>query len=147
MSRKVEAMADAAAELYGKIARTHENLMKLGSAKITVGAVEARLQLLERYWSKFDALSDELLDHLDQISGLDYVKLDIPAMAEESYLLNKGSLLDLLSSLKEKAAATPSSAETETSARVPRITLPRSYRTSRGNMRTGQLSAICFSRS
>ncbi|XP_025267780.1 uncharacterized protein LOC112639101 [Camponotus floridanus] len=48
MSYKAELIITAATDLHGKIARTHENLMKLGAAKITMGAVEARLQSLEK---------------------------------------------------------------------------------------------------
>lgn len=124
MSRKAELIITAATDLYGKIAHTHENLMKLGAAKITVGAVEARLQSLERYWAKFDAHNDELLNYLDQVADSEYIKLDIPALAEEAYLGNKGLLLDLLRSLKteEKEAATKA---LEPSSQAPRTTLPR----------------------
>ncbi|XP_025270835.1 uncharacterized protein LOC112639871 [Camponotus floridanus] len=124
MSRKAELTITAATDLYGKIARTHENLMKLGAAKITVGAVEARLQSLERYWTKFDAHNDELLNYLDQVADSEYIRLDIPALAEEAYLANKGLLLDLLRNLKteEKEAGTRGS---EPSSQAPRTTLPR----------------------
>jgi len=87
-----------------------------------VGAVEARLQSLERYWSKFDTHNDELLNYLDQIADSEYIKLDIPALAEEAYLGNKGLLLDLLRSLKTEEAATKAP---EPSSQAPRTTLPR----------------------
>ncbi|GAB1860679.1 Gag-pol polyprotein [Camponotus japonicus] len=124
MSRKAELLITVATDLYGKIARTHDNLLKLGAAKITVGAVEARLQSLEKYWSKFDTHNDELLNYLDQIADSEYLRLDIPALAEEAYLSNKGMLLDLLHSLKteEKEAATKAR---EPSSQAPRTTLPR----------------------
>jgi len=86
-----------------------------------VGAVEARLQSLERYWSKFDTHNDELLNYLDQIADSEYIKLDIPALAEEAYLGNKGLLLDLRS-LKTEEATTRA---LEPSSQAPRTTLPR----------------------
>lgn len=66
MSREVEMVVTSAAELYRKIARTYGNLMKLGSRLPSWG-----LQVLKKYWTKFDALGDKLLDHLNQIADLD----------------------------------------------------------------------------
>ncbi|GAB1866401.1 hypothetical protein CAJAP_07480 [Camponotus japonicus] len=93
MSREVEVLADAQVELYRKISRTVENLRKLGSAKITLGAVESRLQSLETNWAKFDAQDDRLFVHREVLAGHDYYKLDVPALAEEAYLNQKASLL------------------------------------------------------
>lgn len=123
MDPSIKATMFSATELYGKIARTHENLM-LGVVKVTLGMVEARLLNLEKQWTKFDSQNDELLEHLDKLKGSEYFKQDIPALAEEAYLMNKGLLLDLKRSLqaKELAAASPSS---ETPASAPRTTLPR----------------------
>ncbi|GAB1867297.1 Peptidase aspartic putative domain-containing protein [Camponotus japonicus] len=95
MNPDIKALVSTATELYGKIARAHDNLLKLGAAKITLGAVEARLHMLEKYWSKFDGLNDALADHHARLTNDDYLKQDIPALAEESYLINKGLLLDL----------------------------------------------------
>lgn len=58
-------------ELFGRIARVFDNLKKAGTANITLGLVESRLQSLEANWSKFEAQHerllvsywDELLDH------------------------------------------------------------------------------------
>lgn len=53
MNPDVKSIVAAATALYGKIARAYDNLMKLGMHKITLEAVEARLQALDRNWAKF----------------------------------------------------------------------------------------------
>ncbi|GAB1865885.1 Peptidase aspartic putative domain-containing protein [Camponotus japonicus] len=105
MDPKVKAIVAAATELYGKIARSYQNLMKLGSAKVTLGAVEVRLQNLEKLWTKFDTMNDELVAHIAQLKNEEYMKQDVPALAEEVYLVNKGLLLDLKSALHAKVPA------------------------------------------
>lgn len=106
MNPEMQAIVDSVIELYGKISRTHENLMKLGASRVTLGAIDARLQNLEKYWSKFDALKDRLLDHLSLLTH-HYMKRDIPSLAEEAYLTNKGMLLDLRRVLQAKEANAP----------------------------------------
>lgn len=49
MEPTVEDVIAAATMLYGKISRVYENLLKLGSAKISLGVIEVRLQALEKY--------------------------------------------------------------------------------------------------
>ncbi|KMQ84566.1 hypothetical protein RF55_17540, partial [Lasius niger] len=125
MDTRVKATVSAATEIYGKISRAYDNLMKLGESKITLGAVESRLQNLEKLWTKFDGHNDFLAEHLEFLREDNYLKSDIPSLAEEAYLLNKGLLLDKQRSLraKERAATAPSSSEA--SSAVPRTTLPR----------------------
>ncbi|XP_029159530.1 uncharacterized protein LOC114937575 [Nylanderia fulva] len=113
-----------ATALYGKISRAYDNLRKLGEANITLGAVEARLLNLDKLWEKFDAMNDILAERVDELKHDAYAKQDIPSLGEESYLVNKGLMLELRRTLqkKERAAA---SATSETSTSAPRTTLPR----------------------
>ncbi|KMQ83412.1 hypothetical protein RF55_20121 [Lasius niger] len=121
MEEEVKAIVANATTLLGKISRAHANLLKLGT-EITIGAIDARLQNLERLWSKFDACNDELVDHLTTLAEDPYVETDIPSLGEEAYLVNKGLMLELKRTLQKKFA-TAASATTSTSA--PRTTLPR----------------------
>lgn len=123
MEEEVKAIVANATTLYGKISRAHANLLKLGIEKITIGAIDARLQNLERLWSKFDACNDELVDNLTTLAEDPYLQTDIPALSEEAYLVNKGLMLELKRTLQKTELAAASSATTSTSA--PRITLPR----------------------
>ncbi|XP_029176332.1 uncharacterized protein LOC114944532 [Nylanderia fulva] len=113
-----------ATALYGKISRAYNNLRKLGEANITLGAVEARLLNLDKLWEKFDAMNDILAERVNEIKHDVYAKQDIPSLGEESYLVNKGLMLEMRRTLqkKERAAA---SATSETSTSAPRTTLPR----------------------
>ncbi|XP_029161134.1 uncharacterized protein LOC114932886 [Nylanderia fulva] len=119
-----KAIIATATVLYGKISRSFENLRKLGEANMTLGAVEARLQNLEKLWDKFDALNDTLADQVDEIKHEVYAKQDIPSLGEEAYLLNKGLMLDLKSALQLQLQAASSTAAATISP-APRTALPK----------------------
>ncbi|XP_029165401.1 uncharacterized protein LOC114936392 [Nylanderia fulva] len=119
-----KAIIATATVLYGKISRAFENLRKLGEANMTLGAVEARLQNLEKLWDKFDALNDTLADRVDEIKHEVYAKQDIPSSGEEAYLLNKDLMLDLKSALQLQLQAASSTAAATTSP-APRTALPK----------------------
>ncbi|XP_029155196.1 uncharacterized protein LOC114928280 [Nylanderia fulva] len=121
---ETKAIIATATVLYGKISRAYDNLRKLGEANITLGAVEARLQNLEKLWEKFDAINDTLADRVEEIKHDVYAKQDIPSLGEEAYLQNKGLMLDLKSALQRRLqAASSTSAAPTTSA--PRTALPK----------------------
>lgn len=99
--------------------------MKLGSARITLEAVEARLENLKKLWSKFDAMNDELVVHIAHLKSEEYIyKQDVPASAEEAYLMNKGLLLDLKNDLHAKVPAPAEIARPSMRTTLPRIQLP-----------------------
>jgi len=130
MSEDVKAVVEIATALYGKIKRAYDNLTKLGEGKITLGAVEARLAGLEKNWDKFDGHNDDLLDHLAELKDNQYLKQDIPSLAEEAYLLNKGLMLDLKRQLTDEqlaaaAAKAPVAPPPSTNHDLPRIQLPQ----------------------
>ncbi|GAB1860808.1 Peptidase aspartic putative domain-containing protein [Camponotus japonicus] len=149
MTPDIKALVATATELYGKIARAHDNLLKLGVAKITLGAVEALLHMLEKYSSKFDGLNDALADQRARLANDDYLKQDIPALAEESYLINKGLLLDLKRELQAKELPPPP--RPFHLRRLRRHHAPRfhasSCLSSPASTRIGRLSETCSSRS
>lgn len=49
MSKDVEERIEKQGELYGRIARSYDNLRKLDDQNITLGTVEAKLKVLETY--------------------------------------------------------------------------------------------------
>ena len=57
----MDTLLESQTELVRRISRAFENFKKLGSAKITLGAVETRLDLLRKNWAKFDQQHDQLL--------------------------------------------------------------------------------------
>lgn len=106
-------------ELYGKISRAYENLRKLGSSNITLGAVEARLQNLEASWAKFEANHEWLLrEAREKIATASYTTQNIAELAEEAFLKLKATFLDLIRNFRagENATATPRSSDTATPA-------------------------------
>ncbi|XP_070158838.1 uncharacterized protein [Polyergus mexicanus] len=125
MSKEMEATINLQFDLYGRIARSYENLKKVGSAQYTIGLVEARLQALESNWGKFDTQHDKLLStHREVLSGHEYLKKDMQSLTEEAYIAQKSMFLDILRSLKDKVGAT-TPAVSANPVQTSRTTLPR----------------------
>ncbi|KMQ82670.1 hypothetical protein RF55_22190 [Lasius niger] len=123
MSMDADALLRSQQDLQGRIARVYENLKKSGAAKITAGAVESRLKALEANWSKFETNHEALRTmYWKAVADHEYIKKDFFGLVEESFLTQRGTLLDLTQSLKEPIEqAEP----TEAGASQPRRTLPR----------------------
>ncbi|KMQ86917.1 gag-pol protein, partial [Lasius niger] len=129
MSMDADALLQCQEELQGRIARTYENLKKSGAAKITEGSVESRLKALEASWSKFEQNHEALSTlYWKSACNTNYVKEDYFALVEESFLSQRGTMLDLLHSMRsrderaeptEAVAAAPQGRRT-----LPRIQLP-----------------------
>jgi len=69
-------------------------------------------------------MNDELVAHIAQLKNEEYMKQDVPALAEEAYLVNKGLLLDLKSALHAKVPAPAETAKPTARTTLPRIQLP-----------------------
>lgn len=120
-------------ELYGKIARSYENLKKAAAASsLTIGLVEARLQALETNWTKFEGHHEKLVaEHWEVASKHEYTTKKLASTTEETYLNQKALYLDTLYSAKREAA--PAAPATTAPPQVvvaapqppPRSTLPR----------------------
>ncbi|KMQ91670.1 hypothetical protein RF55_8423 [Lasius niger] len=87
MNRKIERLLNDQADLYGRISRAIDNLKKTGAAKIT-----------------------------EVLAGHNYVTQDLPELAEESYLDQKGTFLDLLRNFQEKRSPAVPAANLDSSA-------------------------------
>ncbi|XP_077280515.1 uncharacterized protein LOC143907546 [Temnothorax americanus] len=123
-NREMEGLIRSQHELYGRIARSYENLRKVGTPNITIGLVEARLQALESNWAKFRAQHEKIYaGYWEILVDHDYEKKDVPSTAEEAYVQQKGMFLETLRKLKSKADGAPAPAAAGTN--PPRTTLPR----------------------
>ncbi|XP_018397720.1 PREDICTED: uncharacterized protein LOC108775764 [Cyphomyrmex costatus] len=119
-------------DLYGLISRSIDNLNKLGSARITRGAVQSRLGALKANWEKFNAHHDNLVKAKHaEIEPLQYVTENVYALCEEKFHEAHGFMLDMLDQFDCKALheatvhnATNSATGTH-SRRLPRIDLPK----------------------
>ena len=121
-------------ELFGLIARSVDNLQKLGSANITRGSVQSRMNTLKTYWDKFISHHDALVKARTQEQAkLPYFADDLYSQCEDQYHNSLGYMLDLLDSLTLHATTVPATAKTDNgststgsqSRRLPRIDLPK----------------------
>ncbi|XP_070167796.1 uncharacterized protein [Polyergus mexicanus] len=124
MNKDKEPMVRSQSDLFGRISLAYENLRKSGAANITIGLAEARLQALEANWAKFEFQHDKLLEHWEALSESTYVKTDMPTLAEEAYLTQKGMILDTLRRLRA-AERTENPAVGPAPSHPARTTLPR----------------------
>ena len=121
-------------ELYHRLTRVYENLKKKGIAKMTEGSVQARLDLLHALWEQFASQHGVLMrSRTEELASHEYFAKDCFGLAEDSFLEQKGVLLDLLRELKRKSEpitiTAPTSggahvAEARSRATLPRIPLP-----------------------
>ncbi|XP_070159809.1 uncharacterized protein [Polyergus mexicanus] len=124
MNKDREPTVRSQSDLYGRISRAYENLPKSGTANITIGLAEARLQALEANWAKFEFQHDKLLEYWEALSESTYVKTDMPTLAKEAYLTQKGVFLDTLRRLRA-AERTETPAFGPALSHPARTTLPR----------------------
>ncbi|KMQ82563.1 hypothetical protein RF55_22550, partial [Lasius niger] len=89
------------------------------------------MNILENHWAKFEEQHRILSTvHKDAVKNLDYKKKDYVSIVEETYLVQKGVLLDysaLLARQNQPAEAPTSPRATPTPSRstLPRIQLPQ----------------------
>ena len=121
-------------DLYHRLTRVYDNLKKKGVAKITEGSVQARLDLLMSLWDKFSKQHSIIVrSRTEELPRNDYFTQDCFGLCEESFLEQRGSLLDLLRELTRKTepivhvartSGGAPAAETRSRATLPRIPLP-----------------------
>ncbi|XP_039303533.1 uncharacterized protein LOC120357410 [Solenopsis invicta] len=139
MSHPVEDLVQAQHDLFGLLSRSYENMKKAGEANITLGLLEARLQTLEGYWSKFVTRHEQLLmEYGDVLEEHEYVTEDLMLKADISYHTQKGKYLDdvraiigpvnsaVASPAAAVAAAAPAVAvAAPVATKLPRISIPQ----------------------
>ena len=83
--------------LYHRLSRVYDNLKKKGVANMTEGSVQARLELLTSLWEQFSKQHSVLVKgNTAEVSMHEYFTKDGFALGEESFLDQKGYLLDRL---------------------------------------------------
>ncbi|XP_070526366.1 uncharacterized protein [Cardiocondyla obscurior] len=129
MSQEMDPILANQQDLYGKIARTSENLKKAGPSKLMIGSIEARLKQLDQNWAKFDKIHDHLrTEYWEHLAKTNYIKNDEYSLAEVAYYEQRAVVLEhlRLARIKEgvKPANTSSSTESSRKKLLPRINLP-----------------------
>ncbi|XP_039303484.1 uncharacterized protein LOC120357383 [Solenopsis invicta] len=132
MSNPLEDLVQAQHDLYGLLARSYDNMMKSGAAKVTIGLLEARLQTLEGYWAKFMSRHEQLLlEYGKELAKHDYIKEDLMLKADIAYHTQKGQYLEDLSVMRGPenvpgvAAAAAVAVAAPVAAKLPRIAIPQ----------------------
>lgn len=84
----------------GRIARSFENLKKVGANNWTKGNVASRLETLRRNWARFEAQHDQLLVLASDPALVDdpYFRGEQTAATEEVFLGQEALLMDILDS-------------------------------------------------
>ncbi|XP_018392758.1 PREDICTED: uncharacterized protein LOC108771854 [Cyphomyrmex costatus] len=126
----MEAIIESQVELYGRIARTHENLRKSGAEKLTKVFVSTTLGLLDAKWQKFEAQHERLRDnYLNDLKKHEYYLKDFMGQAEEVYTHQRAMLVELEDSMSGKAAKEEMKvnmdATTSPGTTLPRLQIPQ----------------------
>ncbi|KMQ84153.1 bel12-ag transposon polyprotein, partial [Lasius niger] len=126
----MEALVAAQRELHGRIARSYENLRKVGTAKMSVALVKSALVNLESKWLKFEEQHERLLlEFSEEVADDEYSTADFVSTVELAYLEQRAKLMELEQALTEATAGAEQRSirvETTASRRVlPRIQLPQ----------------------
>ncbi|XP_067205381.1 uncharacterized protein [Linepithema humile] len=132
MSSPSDDLVQAQHDLFGLLSRSYDNMRKSGEANITLGLLEARLQTLEGYWSKFVTRHERLFqEYGDDLYEHEYVTKDLMFKADMSYHTQKGKYLDDIRAMRgpgQAAVAAPAAAvaaAAPAAPKLPRISIPQ----------------------
>lgn len=113
-------------ELCGRISRTHKNLKKTGTNKITNALVSTTLKLVDSKWEKFEEQHERIrARHWEEFKKHEYYLTDFMGQVEEIYTHQRATLLEIQNALsvpKEECKSSPTSAPPRTT--LPYIQLP-----------------------
>jgi len=126
----MEALISTQRDLHRRIARSHENLRKVGAAKLSVALVQSAMTNLESKWNKFEAQHEHLqLTFAKRLADTDYITSDYVSTVELAYLEQRAKLVELereLAGPPADGAQKSGRSETAPSRNVlPRIQLPQ----------------------
>ncbi|XP_011859790.1 PREDICTED: uncharacterized protein LOC105557213 [Vollenhovia emeryi] len=117
----ITAYLDRQHELFGRIARTVENLKRSGKENISRHAIDTRLHLLEGHWEKFVSAHDTILAAVtSEQKKQSYFTEDLYSQCEEQFCLARTELLQMKDEFPAASTALSVAATTPT---------PRSTRT------------------
>ncbi|KAI8426831.1 hypothetical protein MSG28_014513 [Choristoneura fumiferana] len=88
-------------DLQDKVFKAQVNFKKSPRSRITVSHIETRLELLEKYWSKFEENHQNIIVESENESDTSsYFKEDIYGIVEDKYIEYKIDLKQALSEMK-----------------------------------------------
>lgn len=100
----MDTLIQARQELYQRIDRTYKNLKKAGADRITLVRLQSTIELLDKKWAHVKENHTSLRSNFwNDLKKNDYFSKDFISMAEESYLTQKGKLVDLERFLQPKS--------------------------------------------
>ncbi|KMQ86855.1 hypothetical protein RF55_14051 [Lasius niger] len=112
-------------EIHGRISRSVDNLRKMGSANITLSAVETRIRIIDQLWAKFEAQHDLIrAGYKERFDQSEYSTSDIFEDTENTYVLQR-SALDEYANRYKAAPAAPAPGGELLGDRAPKTALPR----------------------
>lgn len=118
-------------DLQDKVFKAQVNFKKSPRPRITVSHIETRLELLEKYWLKFEENHRNIIIESEKESDTDnYLKEDIYGMVEDKYVEYKIELKQALSEIKlvdqqPGSSNVMSNGKSEsTTVKLPKIVLP-----------------------
>ncbi|XP_025262230.1 uncharacterized protein LOC112637226 [Camponotus floridanus] len=83
-----------------------ENLKKMGASHINVGAVEARISILDSLWKKVEAQHDSIRACLkDKYYESEYARSDFIETLEATYVLQRSMLIQCAEDLRASSTA------------------------------------------
>ncbi|XP_070526958.1 uncharacterized protein [Cardiocondyla obscurior] len=128
VSPELEALLRGQQELHGRIARAVENLKKMGASKITAGAIDSKLKLLDNYWAKFESAHEALRnDHWSSMIECDYTRNDFFGLVEEAYVDQRAALLEAREEIRRDSERSEMSSVVQGSQskrKLPQLQLP-----------------------
>ncbi|TGZ54740.1 Uncharacterized protein DBV15_12186, partial [Temnothorax longispinosus] len=90
----MERLINSQRDIYGRIARTVENLRKAGAAKILLPLIHSTLSVLEGKWVKFQAQHDRLQAEFgEEFDRSTYNTDDFLSTVETAYIQQRTKLL------------------------------------------------------
>lgn len=124
----MDQLVDYQRELYGRIARSYDNLKKLGSTRLTISLVQSARSALEARWKKFEAQHGQLRTEFgNELRTDEYLTSDLISLVEGTYIEQRVKLLEVEKSLTSSTVSKVRLARSATSAHqvLPRIQLPQ----------------------
>lgn len=92
------------------MSRSVDNLRKIGVGNITLGAIHARITILDSLWKKFEAQHELIRTALkDKYNDSEYVQTNFIDVAETTYVTQRSTLSGYAKKLKSELPTAPKS--------------------------------------
>ncbi|CAL1680894.1 unnamed protein product [Lasius platythorax] len=95
MSMDLSTMLHSQCEIQGRIARSVENLKKMGISNITLSANETHVKIMDQLCTKFEAQYDLIFaGYKDKFDESEYTNSDLFDITENTYVIQKSTLAE-----------------------------------------------------